>query len=167
MVFIVLITVFLFLAVSGWWIRYLVKKRTAGMLVLFSRCGTKLGLSFTAQEVLKDGVLGLDGMQRKLLFLKRQGHRYDMKLMDLDEITGIEIRQDNSINTVEPGGDLDPYHVDVVHLHFNLADGSAADVPFYVHLRDDRTELWALLQKAKDWQAVLTKMLRSSSEWRA
>ena len=43
------------------------RKRRESLLKHFSEAGSKRGLSFSAQEELKNKIIGLDGLQRKLL----------------------------------------------------------------------------------------------------
>ena len=55
------------------------QKRVTELLDHFSKLGTENNLSFSSQEILENCIIGLDGIQRKLLILKKiDEHEYDL-----------------------------------------------------------------------------------------
>src|ERR1044072_2899941 len=64
------------------------------LLDYFSRLGTKYNLNFSGQEILKDHILGLDGIQRKLLVLSgiHSGRLHDC-IIDLNEVRSCSLKK--------------------------------------------------------------------------
>ena len=63
------------------------QKTTTELLTHFSKLGTENNLSFSSQEILENSIIGLDGIQRKLLILKKiDEDKYDSLLLDLNEV---------------------------------------------------------------------------------
>ena len=59
------------------------QKKASELLNHFSKLGTGNNLSFSSQEILENCIIGLDGIQRKLLILKKiDKDEYDSILLD-------------------------------------------------------------------------------------
>src|SRR5262245_47696349 len=69
------------------------KKSTENMLVFFSRLGATYNLSFTGQEILRDKIIGLDGLRRKLLVVEQQDKKYNSQIIDLYEVETCKMKK--------------------------------------------------------------------------
>jgi hypothetical protein len=138
-----------------------IKKRMHNMLVTFSELGTQYNLSFTSQELLKQRVIGLDGLNRKLLVLWEDGGRYDWLVIDLHDVQNCAVKMKYSrINA----GDLNKHplqdYLESIELEFVFKSGKESTLlPFYTSGINTVFEIGELEEKAKGWEAILSKML--------
>ena len=127
----------------------------------FSQTGSQHNLSFSGQEILKDVVIGLDGVHRKLLVMERlPGDAFNSFVIDLNEAKSCSVKKEyGTIN----GGDLKVQRLEQylqrITLHFALCDKPPAEVVFYKHFENHIYEIAELESKAKHWEAILSKML--------
>src|SRR6478672_107713 len=63
------------------------------LLNQFSRSGTENNLGFSSQEVLNNCVLGLDGVNRKILVVTKQDHDYTSLIIDLNEVKSCVVKK--------------------------------------------------------------------------
>jgi hypothetical protein len=138
-----------------------IKKKLHKMLITFSELGTQYNLSFTSQELLKQRVIGLDGLNRKLLILWEEAGKYDWMIIDLYEVQSCSVKMKyNRINA----GDLNKHplqdYLESIELEFVFKSGKEnALLPFYVSGVNSVFEIGELEEKAKGWEAILSKML--------
>lgn len=126
-----------------------------------SRLGSKHDLSFSSQEILKNHVMGLDGINRKILVLNTgDNDPGSYAIIDLDDVTNCSvIKQYGSI----PGGDLKKkaleLHLQNLLLNFSLKERSdPVQVVFYDHIQNDISEVKYLEAKARNWKTLITKL---------
>jgi hypothetical protein len=137
------------------------KKRMHKMLFTFSELGTQYNLSFTSQEVLKQRIIGLDGLNRKLLLLAEENGKYDWDIIDLNEVKSCTVKMTYSrINA----GDLDSKkladYMENIALEFEFKTGRQnVSLPFYTAALNHIFEMGELEEKAKGWEAMLSKLL--------
>lgn len=140
------------------------RKHMNKLLKHFSELGSTYNLLFSSQTIIKDAMLGLDGINRKILILTVTEHdTFDHLLLDVDEIKTCSVRKTyGSIkNTRLKNLNLDQYLEEII-LHFDFhTSRSPVEVPFYRHLKDPVTQAAELEQKAKDWEMTLSKMRQS------
>jgi hypothetical protein len=128
----------------------------------FSRLGTENKLTFSSQEALKDLLIGLDGIQRKLLVLKRQDNNtFHSFAVDLGNVKSCSVKK--YYGTINSGGlktkKLEQY-LEKITLHFEFAGGSPAkEILFYKHFDHHLVEIPELEQKARHWELMLSKLL--------
>jgi hypothetical protein len=138
------------------------RKEKTQLLKKFSELGSQYSLSFSSQEVLSKSIIGMDGMNRKLMIL--QDHENDLfrhtiicldevkscslKVAEtlLDEYGAYELYQNKKLNRIE------------LCFHFYSAKDPVS-ICFYDEILNDEREEEELGQKAKDWEAILSKML--------
>ena len=139
------------------------QKRTAmnQLLHAFHKAGSEHNLTFSSQEILKDSIIGLDGVHRKLLVLERTPHNvFNSFVIDLNEVRSCLVKKEYGTSR---GGDQEgpkpAQYLQTIALHFKLADGPTADVFFYKHFENNIYQMAELESKAKHWEAILTKML--------
>lgn len=135
------------------------QKRNAlkSLLHAFSTIGSTNGLSFSSQEVLRNTVIGLDGIQRKLLVAARKrDDTYQSVVIELKEIKSCLV--DTPYRTVSRGDSAPPERLlESVSLVFTVPQRVPLDVVFYNYIDDPIYEAPELERKANYWQVLLTK----------
>lgn len=129
------------------------------LLKYFSQLGIENDLNFSSQEILKNCVLGLDGVQRKILVVQREDDSFGSFIIDLHEVKNCTVKK--VYGTINVGdlkkGKLEQYLEKIV-LHFDLNNNSSVEIVFYKHFENHLLEALELEQKAKSWDAILSKM---------
>ena len=140
------------------------KKTTTELLNHFSRMGTENNLSFSSQEILQNGMIGLDGVKRKLLVVKRiDEDNYDSLVLDLNEVkTCSKKKIYRSVNIGTGKKERFENQIDKIVLAFDFIDNRP---PIHISFFDpDTTHIFAmpgLEQKAKNWETILRKLLNT------
>ena len=136
------------------------------LLQQFSELGSKHGLSFSAQEILKNVVFGLDGIHRKILLLRREnGSAPQSLVIDLNDVTACSVRK--YYGTIAGGAlqgrGLEQY-LQKLTLRFTLSRNlQPVEVTFFNHFEDNFSDIPFLQEKAGHWEAILSKMC--SGKW--
>jgi hypothetical protein len=125
----------------------------------FSQLGTENNLSFSSQEVLKHGMLGVDGIRRKLVAVTREGNAFGSFIIDLNLVKNCAVKK--IYGTINAGDlktrKLDQY-LEKIILEFDLDNKPSLEIPFYKHLDNHLLEAAELEQKARHWETMLSKM---------
>jgi len=138
------------------------QRKMKRLLDYFSRLGSKYNLSFSSQEVLRNCIIGLDGVQRKLLVLNGINNGVlTEQVIDLNEVTNCSVKK--QYGHIQVNGlrkrRLEQY-LEKMTLHFKfLLDKPPADVQFFKQAEDNISELSELENKAEKWKVILSKML--------
>lgn len=143
------------------------RKRLHHFLNQFSKLGSFYSLSFSSQEILTNGVIGLDGISRKILVCNNQQNNvYNHSLIDLDLVRSCEVKYTYKI--IEQGGAYELYEekqVDGIFLCFHFErQHDRIEIEFYREGKDRVVLLNEREQKSKDWESVITKMLKRPVE---
>ena len=144
------------------------KRKNKGMNNLLrkvSELGTESKLSFSSQEILKDSIIGADGIQRKILFVKKLNFEtYEDYLIDLDEVKSCSVRKVyGSIKAGNKNGKDLGHYLENIFLHFEFHNNKDAfDISFYDHTENNIYQLKEMEFKAKHWEIFLSKMLKAS-----
>ena len=121
-------------------------------------------LSFSSPELLKDAVIGLDELHRKLLILKLvDDNKYDSRLIDLDLVKNCTIRKSN-YNAYAKGYEKNRADVFVEQIALELEffnEKESVEIIFYKHIDNHITTMHALEEKAKRWEAIISNVLLS------
>lgn len=129
------------------------------LLKHFSLLGTKNNLNFSSQEVLNNSVLGLDGVSRKILVVIKEDDTYSSFVIDLNEIQSCTVKK---IYGTIKAGDLKNHkleqYLEKIVLHFEFKSKSPVEIVFYKNFDNHIYETQQLEQKAKHWEAILSKM---------
>lgn len=129
------------------------------LLKYFGQLAIENNLNFSSQEVLKNGILGLDGVQRKILVVQREDGFFGSFIINLHEVKNCTVKK--IYGTINVGdlkkGKLEQYLEKIV-LHFEMNNNSSAEIIFYKHVENHPLEANELEKKAKNWDAVLSKM---------
>jgi hypothetical protein len=138
------------------------QKEMKRLLDYFSRLGSKYNLTFSSQEVLRSCVIGLDGVQRKLLILSGINNGpLSEYVIDLNEVSNCSVKKE--YGRIQVNGlrkrKLEQY-LERMTLNFKfLIEKQPADIPFYKQTENHVSELAGLEDKAEKWKVILSKML--------
>lgn len=123
------------------------------LLQRLSEQGSRHQLSFSSQEVLPAVVLGLDGLHRTLMVLELQECR-------ISKVHVIHLRDVAGCFVTRQFGSTEPWLPARIGLQFQFRTAAPAlDVPFFQSANGGSLHWQQLEQKARDWSAILTKML--------
>ena len=137
------------------------QKTTTALLTLFSKLGTENKLSFSSQEILENCIIGLDGIQRKLLILKKiDKDEYDSILLDLNEVK--KCSKKNIYTRVNIGTNKKERfenHLDKIVLDFDFIDNrEPVQILFFEPITNHVFAMSELEQKAKKWETILSQI---------
>ena len=129
----------------------------------FSKLGTHFNLSFSSQEILSNVVIGLDGINRKILILEYMGSTLNDYVIDLNEVKHCSVKK--YYGNIKADGlrtDVIDTFLEKVCVHFEMHKGKDShEVVFYNHIYNHVYQLSVLEQKATHWKELLTKMLKA------
>jgi hypothetical protein len=140
------------------------QKRTAALFTHFSKLGTENNLSFSSQEILENCIIGLDGIQRKLLFLKKiDEDKYDSFVLDLSDVKNCSTKKIyRSVNVGMGKKEKFENQIDKIVLAFDFIDNRhPIQIPFFDPVTNHIFAMRELEQKAKNWETILTKLLNT------
>jgi hypothetical protein len=138
------------------------RKHMNQLINRFSKIGSENNMTFSSQEILKDCILGLDGINKKLLILKNKDkNSFTSTIIDLKEVKICSVKkqygaiaggalQNNKIET----------YLENILLHFERENASPVEVVFYNYIENYNSEISDLTQKATHWETILNKMLK-------
>ena len=137
------------------------QKTTSELLNHFSKLGTENNLSFSSQEILENCIIGLDGIQRKLLILKKiDKDEYDSILLDLNEVK--KCSKKNIYTRVNIGTSKKERfenHLDKIVLDFDFIDNrQPVQILFFEPITNHVFAMLELEQKAKKWETILSQI---------
>ena len=137
------------------------KKTSTELLNHFSKLGTGNNLSFSSQEILENCIIGLDGIQRKLLILKKiDKDEYDSILLDLNEVK--KCSKKNIYTRVNIGTSKKERfenHLDKIVLDFDFIDNrQPVQILFFEPITNHVFAMLELEQKAKKWETILSQI---------
>ena len=127
-----------------------------------SKLGSKFNLSFSSYITLRNKIIGLDVMKRKLLIAEKINGLFRPYFIELNKVSVITVQKIyNSIKA----GDLKKRKIgeflQSIRLQLEFENGeSRVILPFYERTIDDIHNVQLLESKARDWQMMLSKMLR-------
>ena len=137
------------------------QKTASELLNHFSKLGTENNLSFSSEEILENGIIGLDGIQRKLLILKKiDKDEYDSILLDLNEVK--KCSKKNIYTRVNIGTNKKERfenHLDKIVLDFDFIDNrQPVQILFFEPITNHVFAMLELEQKAKKWETILSQI---------
>lgn len=137
------------------------RKRMNHLLHRFSELGSGNNLTFSSQEILHDCIIGLDGVNRKILVAQSvDGIITHTELIDLFTVkTCSVIRQYGSIKSGELRANKLETYLERLVLHFERDNEPAIEIPFYHYRKNGLHEIQKLEKKARHWELLLSKMI--------
>jgi|SoiMethySBSTD1v2_1073268.scaffolds.fasta_scaffold389396_2 hypothetical protein len=124
--------------------------------------GSKFNLSFSSYIALGNKIIGLDVLKRKVLIAEKIDGLFRPYFIELNKVSVITVQKIyNSIKA----GDLKKKKIgeflQSIRLQLEFENGENTIVlPFYERTIDDIHNLQWLESKARNWQMMLSKMLR-------
>lgn len=124
--------------------------------------GSKFNLSFASYVTLGNKIIGLDVTKRKLLIAEKINGLFRPYFVELNKVSVITVQKIyNSIKA----GDLKKRRIEEflqsIRLQLEFENGENTIVlPFYERTIDDIHNLHGLESKARNWQMMLSNMLR-------
>ncbi len=125
---------------------------------LFNKAGEENGLSFSSQEILRNKIIGLDGINRKFVVVNENEKS---RVINLDEVgkcfmekhLGTYTREDEKSSGYE-------MFVKTISLKFEFKKKKDSEtIVFYDILLNPEVEEKLMEAKAKDWETILSKMI--------
>lgn len=125
----------------------------------FSQLATENDLNFSSQEVLKNSILGLDGVKRKIIVVRKEEELYTSLVIDLSEVKECAVKK---IYGTITAGDLKSnkleQYLEKIILHFDLIHKAPVEIIFYKNTDNHIYETGELEKKAKHWETILSKL---------
>ena len=132
--------------------------RLKKLLLQFSQLGSDNNLSFTSQEILHNSVIGLDGLNRKIVFLQETNGIYQWLIIDLNTVNHCSLKF--SYRGFRSGRKKNSgVYFEKLLLQFESNDNQLINVPFYMHTGIKLSTRRQLEQKARYWEAVIARMV--------
>ena len=126
-------------------------------------------LTLSGEEVLRNGAIGLDGIERKLIYLDKSTHEGELVILDLDEVESCSI---NATYRNIDAGDLEFKNVEdfieSITLRFtHTGSNKQVEIPFYDCNGNYIFELETMRGKAHTWKRIVSQLLDTKLENRA
>ncbi len=137
------------------------KKAVYELLNRFSKLGTENNLSFSSQEILENCIIGLDGVQRKLLILKKiDSDGYDSIILDLNEVKNCSKKKIyRRVNIGTSKKERFENHIDKIVLELDFIDNrQSVQILFFEPITNHILAMSELEQKAKKWERILSQI---------
>jgi hypothetical protein len=137
-------------------------RRIKGFRKEFSLLAVAYDLSFSAEELLNHLIIGLDGIHRKLLIVKEsETGRYAWDLIYLDEVKScFTLKEYRHLGGNTEKHAWAPYPEKVVLVLEFKDERPRYQIPFYSQLENQSSIALERINKARDWELILSKMLQ-------
>ena len=140
------------------------QKTTTKLLNNFRKLGIENNLSFSSQEILQNCIIGLDGMQRKLLILEKNDEdKYDSLVLDLNDVKSCSKKKIyRSVNVGTGKKEKFENQIDKIVLAFDFIDNrQPVQISFFDPVTNHIFAMQELEQRAKNWETILTKLVNT------
>lgn len=136
------------------------RKRNEKLLHLFHEAGSKHGLSFSSQEVLRNKIIGLDGLKRTLLIFEFANIE-SIICINMADIKNCTVTKEyESVNLGTEKKNRMEKHLTSIGIQFHFTNrAEPVSVSFFDNGFNSVYETAELEAKAKDWVAILSKMI--------
>ena len=123
---------------------------------------SKFNLDFSSYTTLRNKIIGLDIIRKTLLIAEKNNGLFRHYLIELNKVCMITVQ---TIYDSIRAGDLKKKRIEEfmqsIRLQLEFEDGENTIVlPFYERSIDDIQNLKSLASKARNWQTILSKVLR-------
>lgn len=143
------------------------KKKTIALVAHFNQSGMENNFTFSCQEVLKNSIVGLDGLQRKLLILEYGEDEVNKRfhIVDLNKVSNCSLQKTFSAAPSNDGRKSSDVYLEKIQLRFEYTNHNLpVEVVFYNNISNHIYEIPELEHKAKDWQSILNKLISPSNK---
>lgn len=134
------------------------KSKEQKFINLFNKAGEENGLSFSSQEVLRNKIIGLDGLNRKFVVVNENEVS---RVISIDDVRKCSMQKnlETYTRTDEKSSGYEMF-VKSIFLQFDFKDKRPAEtIVFYDNLLQPQAEEKQMEAKAKDWEIILSKMI--------
>ncbi len=138
------------------------KLRKQKILKEFSIIGTANNLSYTAQEILKGRVIGIDGIHRKMVVVEETDHRFSHFIIDLQEVKDCTVQK--NFFTVPDKTATKEVYLKNIQLQIENKRTPPTQIVFYDNVQNHLYEIAELETKAKEWKGLILKFMVRHSE---
>jgi hypothetical protein len=144
------------------------RNRKKTLLKRLSKSASEHGLSFSSQEILKNKIIGLDGLNQTLLIFDFE-NADNVICINMQEVKNctVDKKYHSIIIGNERKGKLEP-HLSSIDVNFSFKNGRE---PVSVSIYDSRVnsiyEMQELEAKAKVWEKTLSGLISKELEIRA
>jgi hypothetical protein len=125
-----------------------------------SELGSKFNLSFSSYLVLSNKIIALDGIKKRLLVLDVNRDKHQPYIIELNKMETITVKK--TYGSIRAGQlkkkGIDDF-LESIDLQFSSKNETIV-LPFYSYETDDPAQLPTLESNAKNWQVILSKMIR-------
>lgn len=145
------------------------KRKKEKLFLRLSREGAANNLTFCSQEILRDTIIGIDGIHRKIMILGQNGKNYDCSVISLDEVQHCKLVTNEGVIEAEELQQTEVYKKPcLLKLQFELCNHSdPASIVFADGYHNSQREFALLSAKAAFWCQMFSKMLQSRMVVRA
>ena len=143
------------------------KKKTSALVTQFNHAGMENNFSFSCQEILKNSIIGLDGLQRKLLILEyREDEKHKrIHIIDLNKVKNCGLQKTFSTIPASDRNKTSEVYLEKIQLKFDYTNQDLpAEVVFFDHINNHIYEISELEHKARNWQNILNKLIAPSNK---
>ena len=135
-------------------------KRTMDYLIdHFSRLAMEHNLNLSGQQLLRDAVMGMDGMHRKFILVRKRHHGIETMILDLDDIKSCSIKKHyGGISRGSLKTNALDHYLEKINLRLLLHGKPPLELEFYNRNFNKLKELAPLETKARHWESLLSKM---------
>lgn len=134
------------------------KARDKKFIDLFNRAGEEYGLSFSSQELLRNKIIGLDGIHRKFVVVNENEKS---RVINLNEVKKCFIEK--KLETYSRGNEKSSGYemfVKKIVLKFQFNNRKEPQsIVFYDNLLNPPGEEKLMEAKARGWETILSKMI--------
>ena len=144
------------------------RKRNKTLLKRLSKSGSEHGLSFSSQEILKNKIIGLDGLNQTLLIFEFE-NADNVICINMQEVKNctVEKKYDSIVIGNERKAKLEP-HLRSIGIKFSFKNSrEPISVSIYDNCINSIYEMQELEAKAKNWEKTLSGMISKELEVRA
>jgi hypothetical protein len=136
------------------------KKKDKALLNRFIEEGSKLGLSFSSQEMLRSKIIGLDGATQTMLVFDFNNDE-NIRCINMSEVKTCSIEKSHDSIVIGMEKQAKPEsHLRSIDLKFTFKNEvDPISVSFYDSNVNSIYEMAELESKAKAWEVLLSKML--------
>jgi hypothetical protein len=145
------------------------KKNANDLVSRFYKLGKEKNLIFNQMDVLGYFIIGLDDVYNKIMVLTKSENKYDSVVIDLNEVKSCSKRNIyKRINIGTAKRDEFESYVDEIFLVFDFQEkANQINLCFYDSGKNSLLEMSVLEQKARDWDARITRTVQELQKKRA
>jgi hypothetical protein len=136
---------------------------TESKYVHISKLGSKFNLSFSSYLELRNKIVALDGLKKSLLVYETNQGIKKPFIIELSKVSAVTVKKCNSEIAPEQWKEKgSEAFLKSIDLEFKYGRHETIIISFYDCKTDDISDLPKLERNARNWQMILSKMIRST-----